>query len=120
MQYALIISETPEGFADRTNAQAGEYWGGWTAYSRAIVESGIFAGGAGLEPPETAARVVFDGASKTVQDGPYPDARERLGGFFLVEVDSLDDALAWAKRCPITKGGSVEVRPVLPTPPQAG
>ncbi|ESQ75636.1 YciI family protein [Asticcacaulis sp. AC402] len=119
MQFALMISETHEGFEDRNNARAGEYWGGWMAYSRAIAESGIFAGGAGLELPSTATRVVFDGASKTVQDGPFPDARELLGGFFVIEVDSLDDAIAWAKRCPITKGGTVEVRPVLPPPPQA-
>jgi len=119
MQYALIISETDTSFADRGNENQGEYWGAWTAYSRAVVESGIFAGGAGLQSHEMATRVIFDGSTKTVQDGPYADAREQLGGFFLIDVDSLDAAIEWAKRCPISKGGTVEVRPVLPPPPQA-
>ena len=53
-----------------------------------------------------------------MQDGPYPDTKEQLGGFLIVEVPSLDAAIDWAARCPAAATGAVEIRPVLVT--QAG
>ncbi|NBO19808.1 MAG: YciI family protein [Proteobacteria bacterium] len=117
MQYAMIISESRDSLADRTNNNQEAYWGAWMAYAQAIGQSGIVRAGAGLQAPETATHIVFKGDKKTVHDGPFPDAKEQLGGFFVIEVETLDQALEWARRCPITKGGSVEVRPVLPPPP---
>jgi hypothetical protein len=52
-----------------------------------------------------------------VQDGPFADTKEQLGGYFVVEVDDLDVALGWAQRCPALDGGSCEVRPLLPPRP---
>jgi len=54
-----------------------------------------------------------------VQDGPYADTREQLGGYVVLEVPDLDTALDWASRCPVFPGGAVEVRPVMPPPPAA-
>ena len=51
---------------------------------------------------------------REVQDGPYADSKEQLGGFAIIEADSLEDALEWAERCPGASDGAVEVRPVLP------
>ena len=71
------------------------------------------AGGKGLEPPSTATTVRFRGGERTVQDGPYADTKEQLGGFFIIDVPDLDTALEWAARCPAITGGAVEVRPAM-------
>ncbi|MBV9077581.1 MAG: YciI family protein [Methylobacteriaceae bacterium] len=111
MQYALIIYEHPQDTARREDpAEAGPYWAGWMAYSQAIGEAGIVVGGAALQPSGTATTVRAGGPARQVQDGPYADTKEQLGGFFLIEVPDLDAALGWAARAP---NGVIEVRPVL-------
>lgn len=112
----MIIRETEKSFADRNNENSEAYWGAWTAYSKTIAEAGIMRGGTGLQMPETATTVIFHGDKKTVHDGPYLDSKEQLGGFFIIEVADLDEALLWAKRLPVGEGGKVELRPVLPRP----
>jgi hypothetical protein len=119
MQFMLIMRE-PDAVAMQRNdpATAPAYWGAWMAYAQAVRESGTFVGGAGLEQPATAATVRLKDGRRQVEDGPYADAKEQLGGFFIIEVPSLDAALEWAARSPAAAAGSVEVRPVLPPPPQ--
>lgn len=120
MHYALLIRENESDFAKRENpSEAGAYWAGWGAYSQAIAQAGIFVSGAGLMPPQTATTVRVGKDHHDVQDGPFAEAKEQLGGFFVIDVEDLDAALAWAARAPISSHGSVEVRPVLPPPPQA-
>jgi len=119
MQYALLIREDASDFEKRENvAEAGPYWAGWSAYSQAVAQAGIFVSGAGLMPPTMATTVRIDNGSRDVQDGPFAEAKEQLGGFFVIDVANLDLALAWAARAPISRHGSVEVRPVVPPPPQ--
>ena len=114
MKYSLIIYETPEAFATRRDpAHAAEYWAAWPAYAAALTEAGGMAGGAGLEGPDTATTVRFEGAGQKVEDGPFADTKEQLGGVFFIDVPNLDEALKWAARMPLTLGGSVEVRPHL-------
>lgn len=113
MQYAILINESLVSFAERNNENQQTYWGAWSAYVQAINEAGIVVSGSGLQGPETATSVIFKGNDKTVHDGPYADTKEQLAGFFIVDVPNIDKALEWAKRCPIMKGGVVEVRPVL-------
>jgi hypothetical protein len=118
MDYMLIYRETAEEVAQRDDpAAAPAYWGAWMAYMGAINASGLMKNGAGLEPPRTATTVRVLGGKRQVQDGPYADTREHLGGYVVLSVASLDEALEWAARAPCAAGGSVEVRPVLP--PQA-
>ena len=74
--------------------------GAWQAYAEALRHAGVMAGGKGLEPPSTATTVRFRGGERTVQDGPYADTKEQLGGFFILDVPDLDAALDWAARCP--------------------
>jgi hypothetical protein len=119
MQYMLIMSETAAAFAERNDpAKAGPYWGAWSAYSQALAQAGIFVSGAGLLPPSAATTVRVRDGKRQVQDGPFADSKEQLGGFFVIEVPALDDALEWAARSPSADYASVEVRPVLPPPPQ--
>jgi hypothetical protein len=110
MQYALIIRESAADFGRRGDQ---DYKNGWTAYTQALVQAGIMTGGAGLSLPETGTVVRRRGDDHDVQDGPYPEGKEQLGGFYVIEVPNLDAALEWAMRIPISASSSVEVRPLL-------
>lgn len=119
MQYMLIFKEPEEKFAEREHPETGPtYWGAWMSYIDALSGSGIVVSGNGLMPPHTATTVRVRDGKRDVQDGPFADSREQLGGYFIVEVDDLDVALDWAARSPSASYGSVEVRPVMPPPPQ--
>ncbi len=111
MQFALLIYESPEAFGTRKNDS---YTGAWRAYYKALVEAGIFVGGDPLEVPETGTTVRLTEGRRRVQDGPYADTKEQLGGFTILELPSLDAALDWAARCPAASYGAVEVRPLTP------
>lgn len=119
MQYMLVFFETSEEVARREDAkQAPAYWGAWNAYVKALQESGTVVSGNGLQAPHTATTVRLEGGKRHVQDGPLPDAKEHLGGYFIIDVAHLDVALDWASKSPNAKAGHTEVRPVLPPPPQ--
>ena len=114
MKYMLICVEKAEDFTKRKDpAAAGPYWESWSAYSAAVAQAGIFVSGAGLLPPEMGTTVRVRDGKRHVQDGPYSDAKEQLGGFFVIDVPDLDTALSWAAKCPGSVYASVEVRPVL-------
>jgi len=79
-----------------------------------MVAAGVMVKGDGLQSPMLATTVrVIDG-KRQVQDGPFADSKEQLGGYFIIEVPDLDTALDWAARAPSAVSASVEVRPVLP------
>jgi len=115
MQFAFLIYERPEAFGNRKNEEIDAYMGAWRAYYQALVESGAYVGGDPLEVPETATTVRIQEGKRRVQDGPYADTKEQLGGFMILELPSLDAALDWAARCPTAAAGAVEVRPLAPS-----
>ena len=114
MQYAMLIYEPAPQFDDRARPADDEtFWAPWRQYHRALVEAGVYVGGSALERPDTAATTLrVRGGQRQVQDGPYADTKEQLGGFIVVELPSLDAALEWAARCPAAGYGAVEVRPL--------
>ena len=114
MQFALLIYESPEAFSQRDSDGTDSYTGAWRAYYRAMVEAGIYVGGDPLQVPDTGTTVRIKGGKRHVQDGPFADTKEQLGGFTILELPSLDAALDWAARCPAASGGAVEVRPLAP------
>ena len=114
MQFALLIYESPEAFATRKSDGTDPYTGAWRAYYKALVEAGVYVGGDPLEVPETGTTVRVKEGKRGVQDGPYADTKEQLGGVLILELPSLDPALEWAARCPATSFGAVEVRPLAP------
>jgi hypothetical protein len=121
MQVMLIFQEPMSEFAKRDNpAQAPDYWGGWMAFVGALNASGKVVSGNGLQPPHAGIHLRIRDGRRQVQDGPYADTKEHLGGYFILEVDSMDEALEWGARSPAASNGSVEVRPVLPPPPKQG
>src|ERR1700684_3272688 len=114
MQFALLIYELPEAFASRTSDGTDPYTGAWRAYHKALVESGAYVAGDPLEAPETGTTVRLKEGKRRVQDGPFADTKEQLGGFIIMELPSLDAALDWAARCPASAAGAVAARPRAP------
>ena len=104
MQFALLVYESPEAFATRNSDGTDPYTGAWRAYHRALVESGTYLAGDPLKVPETGTTVRLREGKRRVQDGPFADTKEQLGGFIIMELPSLDAALDWAARCPAASG----------------
>jgi len=83
-------------------------------FNQELMAAGIMKAGEGLKPSSQGKRVRFDGDSRTVRDGPFPSTEELVAGFWLWEVKDMDEALAWAKRCPNPMPGpsDLEIRPL--------
>ncbi|HVA12690.1 MAG TPA: YciI family protein [Stellaceae bacterium] len=114
MNYTLMIFESAEDFAAREDpAKQQAYWSRLPPFLNALRDAGVFVGGAGLQPPDSATTMTLRDGQRLIQDGPYAEAKEQLAGFFIINVPDLDRALEWAARYPVTPGGSVEVRPHL-------
>ncbi len=112
MKYILLICETAQNLESRKADGPDPYIAAWRAYHKALVAAGAYVGGAPLKDVATATTVRLKDGRRHVQDGPFAEAKEQLGGFIIVDVPSLDAALEWAARCPAAATGSVEVRPV--------
>jgi len=85
----------------------------WGDFEQALVDSGAYIAGEGLQPSATATTVRRDGDERIVTDGPFAETKEQVGGFYLIDVENLDEALEWAKKVPVGDGQSTEVRPVM-------
>ena len=83
------------------------------AFNEELVKAGIMLDGDGLKPSSAGARVRFSGEKRTLIDGPFPETKELIAGYWIWQVDSLDEAIAWAKRCPNPMGveSELEIRP---------
>ncbi len=114
MQYMIAFYEPESDFTARDGDGSDEFWPPWRAYFEALRGASVNVGGAPLQAPRTGATVRNEADGRIVHDGPYADTKEQLGGFVIVEVPSLDDALAWAQRAPSAASGAVEVRPLWP------
>lgn len=81
-------------------------------YNKALMDAGVLITCDGLHPPSMGARVSFPGGKPVVIDGPFAEAKEVLGGYWMIDVASRDEAIAWASRCPATPNEVIEVRQV--------
>lgn len=88
-----------------------------TAYNEELVKAGVMQGGDGLKPSRFGKRVTFrTNGKQSVTDGPFAETKELIAGFWIWEVKSMDEALAWVKRCPAPMPGEesdIEIRPVI-------
>jgi len=84
-------------------------------YNEELVDAGIMLGGDGLKPSVNGKRIVFEGAGRTVLDGPFTETKELVAGYWIWQVRDMDEAVAWVKRCPNPMLGKseIEVRPVF-------
>ena len=82
-------------------------------YNDELARAGVLLAGEGLQASSKGARVRFSGNSRTVVDGPFPDANELIAGFWILQVKSKEEAIEWAKRCPMDGGAELEIRPIF-------
>ena len=113
MQFMLLIyddEQIPQTMSEEErNAFMGEYF----AYTEELRQAGAYVAGDALQAIETATTVRVRDAEQLLTDGPFAETKEQLGGYYIVDVDSLDDAIRWAAKIPSARFGSLEVRPVV-------
>lgn len=110
MRYTFLLYSNPADFADMTPEDWDAQKQVYGAYIGALQEAGVFLDCDWLQPVETATTLTMEGGQPKIQDGPFAETKETLGGTFTIEVPDLDAALAWAQKCPAAQFGKVEVR----------
>ena len=93
-------------------------WEEMDRYNEELVKAGIALVGEGLEPSSTGVRVRFSGKDRIVTDGPFTETKELVAGYSIWEVKSMEEAIAWVKRCPMTDDSEVEIRPIFSYSPE--
>ena len=111
MRYSLLLHSNEADSADFTPEQWGELKVAYGAYIQSLNEAGVFVDTDWLQPSHASTTITMKGGEKRVQDGPFADTKEQLGGYFVIDVPDLDAALAWAERCPAVHTGTIEIRP---------
>ena len=113
MKYALLIYASEQDWTSQTEEESQAQFQEYMAFTKDIVDRGIYKGGEALQQIATATTVrVRDGETLTT-DGPFAETKEQLGGFYLVEAKDLDEAIEIATRIPDVRRGSIEVRPIM-------
>ena len=98
----MVFAKATEGSElGEPTPEALEAFAAMDRFTEELVKAGVFVAGAGLKNYAQSKRIVFDGSSRTVIDGPFAESRELVAGFSIWEVKDMDEAMAWAKRCPI-------------------
>ena len=119
MQYMLLIYDDESHWRDLPEGERNSIMQEYFSFTEALRDSGKYVAGDALQPTGTAKSVqVREGAPLTT-DGPFAETKEQLGGYYLVDVDSEDEALEWAARIPSARWGTIEVRPVVVFPVEA-
>jgi hypothetical protein len=112
MKYAFLIYGDEQQMAAMSQDDMHAMYARYSAYGKEMAEAGVIRGGAELKPISTATTVRVQNGKVLTLDGPFAETKEQLGGFYLVEVENLEQALAWAAKCPGASDGCVEVRPL--------
>jgi hypothetical protein len=112
MRYMILIYGNEQDFAAMPAEAQQDVFKAFMEYNEALAAAGVVRGGESLQPSFTASTVrMKDGRIQTT-DGPFAEMREQLGGYYLIDTETLDEAIAWAAKCPAIHGGSIEVRPL--------
>ena len=111
MRVMVLVKATKESEAGEMPSE--EMFAAMTSFNEQLVDAGIMVSGDGLKPSSFGARIRFDGDERSVVPGPFAATEELVAGFWIWEVASMDEAIAWAKRCPNPMPGpsDLEIRP---------
>ena len=110
----MVFAKATEGMTlGEPTPEALEAFAAMDRFTEQLVKAGVFVAAAGLKNDAQSRRIVSDGSSRTVIDGPFAESRELIAGFSIWEVKDMDEAIAWAKRCPNPMSGAseIELRP---------
>jgi hypothetical protein len=113
-QYLLLIYSDESAMANASEDDASQMMKAYDEYTRWLRDRGWMLGGDALHDTRQATSVRVNDGERLVTDGPFAETKEQLGGYYLVEVENLDDAIEAAGHCPGAQHGTVEVRPILP------
>jgi len=113
VQYLLLIYGAEGQWEARSEEEQQAMYQEYFALSNDLREQGKLLSANELQPTATATTVTVRNGETVVTDGPFAETKEALGGYYLIEADSLDEALEWAARIPTARDGSIEVRPVV-------
>jgi hypothetical protein len=113
MQYMMLIYGPEGGFDGVPQEQQDAMMQEWFVYTQQMGEAGVMVAGDALLPTTAATSVRVRDGKDLITDGPFAETKEALGGYYLMEVPSVDEAIAWAKRCPAVGHGTIELRPVM-------
>jgi hypothetical protein len=116
MQYLLLIYDAEKPWQNRPEAERNTLNAAYMKFTKEIIDSKHFVGGNALQPTHTATTVRVRDGKPAITDGPFAETREQLGGYYLIEAKDLDEANKIAARIPSSAYGSIEVRPIMPTP----
>ena len=111
-QYLILINSDEKAQANATPDQQKEIMGAYMQYTAELQKSGVMLGGEALEPSAKGARIAYKDNRRVVTDGPFAEAKEVVGGYYLIDVKTREEAIEWAAKCPGAKHGGVEVRAV--------
>jgi hypothetical protein len=112
MRYMLLIGSDERAEAQLPRAEMEAIVQGHMRFAEEVRRAGKMAAGERLRPEAEASRIRVKAGQHHVTDGPFAETKEALGGFYLLECDSRQEALEWAKKIPLREGGFIEVRPV--------
>ncbi len=117
MQALILAFESEDDFKRRDTrdtdpAAFAAYMKPWRDYSQSLEAAGVIRAGGALEPPHTATTVSMRDGKCVVEDGPYAAVKEQLGGYFLIEVETMADAEHWAALCPAARTGRAEAHQI--------
>lgn len=114
MAYLLLIVEPRSQREARTDEQAHQAYDEMVRFGEGLAQRGLLRACESLRPDQHGVRVSTDNGKTVLRDGPFAEAREMVGGFFLIDCDSRDEAVAIASACPAAAWASVEVREIAP------
>ena len=114
MEYMILIYNDERSYGSASEGQLKAMYQEYGAYTQDLIKAGVMKGGSELKPVATATTVRIRGGKVLTTDGPFAETKEQLGGYYLIDVPNLDEAVKWGSRCPGAKTGSIEVRPLNP------
>lgn len=112
MQYMILIYSDEAAWGSMKPEDMEKEFGKYMQYSKELAASGCMRGGASLQPTATATSVRVRNGKTSTTDGPFAETKEQLGGYYIIEAASLDEAVKWAAKCPGANYGTCEVRPL--------
>ena len=113
MHYLLLINDDEAHWGDMPEDERNAIYGEYTRYTEELQSRGILVGANQLQPSSTATVVHVENGNTLTTDGPFAETKEVLGGYYLIDVDTLDEALEWGAKIPGATYGTIEVRPVV-------
>jgi hypothetical protein len=113
MKFMLLLWGDESAWEGMSEEDAAAEMGRWNDYTKQLEAAGAMVSGEGLQPSAASKILRFDGGERTVTDGPFVETKEQLGGFYVIDCASFEEALDWAAKVPSAELGPTEVRPVI-------